>query len=140
MAATGNATSAQGQFWERVFLKHKCILFTARVPKARVLWTVCTSASGKPFPKIVPVRKLHSLRLPCAQKNFGEKKFQKKIFFSFFFENINVFKNTNIIINTHFFANTNFFEKYFFFENPNCKKNCQIEACGLLFGNVIPEQ
>ena len=41
--------------WERVFHKHK----------AQVLWTVCTSACGKSFPKIVPMAKLHSL-LACA--------------------------------------------------------------------------
>ena len=33
----------------------------ARVPKARVLLTLCTSAWAKPFPKIVPMMKLHSL-------------------------------------------------------------------------------
>ena len=32
---------------------------------ALVQWTVCTSACGKPFPKIVPMAKLHSL-LACA--------------------------------------------------------------------------
>ena len=30
-------------------------------PQALVLWTVCTSACGKPFPKIVPMAKLDIL-------------------------------------------------------------------------------
>ena len=30
-------------------------------PQAQVLGTVCTSACGKPFPKSVPMAKLHSL-------------------------------------------------------------------------------
>ena len=57
--------SPWGQSWEWVFHKHKCIQFIARVPKAQVLWTACKSACGKPFPKIVPMAKLHSL-LACA--------------------------------------------------------------------------
>ena len=56
-----NETSPWGQSWERVFHKHKCIPFIARVPKAQVLWTVCTSACGKFFPKIIPMAKFHSL-------------------------------------------------------------------------------
>ena len=36
--------SSWGQFWERVLLKHKCILSIARVPKAGVLLIICTSA------------------------------------------------------------------------------------------------
>jgi hypothetical protein len=36
------------QFWERVLHKHKCC-------------DVCISACAKPFPKIVPMAKLHSL-------------------------------------------------------------------------------
>ena len=57
--------SAWGQSREWVLHKHKCIQFIARVPKARVLWTVCTSACAKPIPEIVPMLKLHSL-LACA--------------------------------------------------------------------------
>ena len=53
-----NATSPCGQSWERIFNKHSCIQFIALVPLALVLWTVCTGACGKPFPKIVPMVKL----------------------------------------------------------------------------------
>ena len=53
-----NATSPWGQSWERVFHKHSCIQFIALVPLALVLWTVCTCACGKHFPKIVPMAKL----------------------------------------------------------------------------------
>ena len=35
---------------------------TAPVPSALALWFVCTCASAKPFPKIVPMAKLHSLK------------------------------------------------------------------------------
>ena len=35
-----------------------CIQFIALVPLALVLWTICTCACGKPFPKIVPMAKL----------------------------------------------------------------------------------
>ena len=52
-----NATSAQGEFWESVFLKHSSILSLGLVPAALVLWTVWTCASGKHFPRILPVRK-----------------------------------------------------------------------------------
>ena len=40
--------SPWGQSWERVLHKHKCC-------------DLCTSACAKPFPKIVPMAKLHSL-------------------------------------------------------------------------------
>ena len=39
-----NAISPWGQSWERVLLKHSCILSIARVPSALVLLTVCTCA------------------------------------------------------------------------------------------------
>ena len=61
--------SPWGQSWERVLLKHKCILSIARVPKARVLLIVCTSAWAKPFPKIVPMVKLHSLVVATSKKS-----------------------------------------------------------------------
>ena len=52
-----NATSARGEFWESIFLKHSSILSLGLVPAALVLWTVWTCASGNCFPKILPVRK-----------------------------------------------------------------------------------
>ena len=55
-----NATSPWGQSWERIFHKHLCIQFIALVLSALVVWTVCTCACGKPFPKIVPMAKLDS--------------------------------------------------------------------------------
>ena len=68
---------ARGEFWESVFLKHKSILSIGRVPQARVLWTVWTSAPGKCFPRILPVRKLHSL-IPASRSNLQIKKENKK--------------------------------------------------------------
>ena len=53
------------------------IMFIAWVPKAQVLWTVCTSACGKPFPMIVPMAKLHSLLVMCS-KNSTLKCLRKK--------------------------------------------------------------
>ena len=64
-----NETSPWGQSWERVFHKHSCILFIALVPSALVLWTVCTCACGKPFPKIVPMVKLDIYQL-CFKRYF----------------------------------------------------------------------
>ena len=64
-----NAISAWGLFWERVLLKHSCILSIARVPKALVLLTVCTCAWAKPFPKIVPMVKLHSLAVATCKNS-----------------------------------------------------------------------
>ena len=44
------------QSWERGLHKHKCC-------------DVCTSACAKPFPKIVPMAKLHSLIVTLIKKN-----------------------------------------------------------------------
>ena len=41
------------------------ILKNPFLPAALVLWTVWTCASGKRFPRILPVLKLHSLTLAC---------------------------------------------------------------------------
>ena len=52
-------------YWNEMSNFTMCIQFIALVPSALVLWTVRTCACGKPFPKIVPMAKLHSL-LACA--------------------------------------------------------------------------
>ena len=72
-----NATSARGEFWESIFLKHSSILSIGLVPAALVLWTVWTCASGKRFPGILPVLKLHSL-IPASRSNLQIKKENRK--------------------------------------------------------------
>ena len=100
--------SARGEFWEIIFLKHKSILSIGRVPQARVLWTVWTSASGKCFPRILPVRKLHSLT--AAIRSIWKLRICKihdNLWFTFFFIQPYVFSfifwNTYILINPCFF-------------------------------------
>ena len=85
--------SAWVEFWESVFLKHKSILSIGRVPQARVLWTVWTSASGKCFPRILPVLKLHSLIF--ASRSNRKKKSKKKFFFEYFY----VKRHTVLLLN-----------------------------------------
>ena len=61
LAQLGISNTGSPPFWargQRFFHQHKCIQFIAWVPKAWLLWTVCVSACGKPFSKIVPMVKL----------------------------------------------------------------------------------
>ena len=49
----------------------------AWVPKAQVLWNVCTYACGKPFPKIVPMAKLDNAQLYNCMTALLERRFPR---------------------------------------------------------------
>ena len=54
---------AMGIIWGNGFTRAQVhTKFTAQPPKAQMLWTVCMTASAKPFSRIiVPMAKLYSL-------------------------------------------------------------------------------